>query len=816
MASAGFNYPADVPSFVIIHTYMKKTLFFLFTLMSIFSFGQSTGYLRYDTVKIQKVGGNATLVIENSTRNVTGGVLTNIGGGRTAFVTPSGGGGGSEAGAGLLKTGDTLFVNQIDSLRLNILQLTSAIAAWGDSFTFGSPGTIGGYTSYLNAYTGRYVYNGGIAGQNSSAIRARMVADHAKHHWPTIIFIGRNDLPPVGSLAAARTQILTNAKTMVDTLIADGNEDYIVVSILNGGGEGVGTAPYDTIIAINTTLEALYPGHYAELREFMVSQYNPASPPDVANHTADIPPLSLRTDSFHYTNPGYHLMAKYLWDNHRFNLFDTSYSTMYVDANGTISLLKGAMADINVANAGSFSIGGQSIAWVPSRTILASGSLFYGNGGRSSTASATLNTAVGVDALLSNTDGNSNTAIGASVLRSNTTGSQSTAMGRFALFNNTTGSGTVIGYNAALAQTTATGTVAIGNGALQANAAGINNVAVGTIALTTCNGCAGNTSVGHSSQVLTTTATNNTSVGFESLRNNTTGINNAALGAVGGYFNTTGTGNVFVGPFSGWGNAGSGVLNYNTFLGFNTGRAIATGADSNVYIGANTVTTTAATGDRNIVIGNSLELPATSTSNYGSIGNVIFMRNGSFGSGVTPFGTGTTAGTNNVGLGINDPTERLDIDGQVRIRTVNAAAAGSVDSVAVMEDGRVKALVGFFAQGTYTPTLTGVTNIATSTAHVLGYYKFGSSVTVYGQVEFTATADADTPSQLDFSLPVASDFTTTGQCGGTGGGGMGATYQNNLYSFRSDATNNRVSMRFLAPTNGGDYVVNFSFTYQVL
>lgn len=56
------------------------------------AYGQSTGYLRYDTVRIQKVGGNSTLIIENATKGVTGGVLTNMGGGRTAFVTPSGGG----------------------------------------------------------------------------------------------------------------------------------------------------------------------------------------------------------------------------------------------------------------------------------------------------------------------------------------------------------------------------------------------------------------------------------------------------------------------------------------------------------------------------------------------------------------------------------------------------------------------------------------------------------------------------------------------------------------------------------------------------
>src|SRR6516225_307625 len=48
------------------------------------------------------------------------------------------------------------------------------------------------------------------------------------------------------------------------------------------------------------------------------------------------------------------------------------------------------------------------------------------------------NTAVGFDALLSNTTGNGNTAIGSSALVSNTSGNANTATGSNALFENTT------------------------------------------------------------------------------------------------------------------------------------------------------------------------------------------------------------------------------------------------------------------------------------------------------------------------------------------------------------------------------------------
>lgn len=56
------------------------------------AYGQSKVYIRGDSIVIQKVGGNSNLIIENATKNVTGGVLTNVGNGRTAFVIPSSGG----------------------------------------------------------------------------------------------------------------------------------------------------------------------------------------------------------------------------------------------------------------------------------------------------------------------------------------------------------------------------------------------------------------------------------------------------------------------------------------------------------------------------------------------------------------------------------------------------------------------------------------------------------------------------------------------------------------------------------------------------
>lgn len=72
---------AKIPPLII----MNKIFFFILTLISINSFGQSNLYLRGDTTHIIRDGGNANLNIYNATRTRTGAFLKNTGGGRTNF-----------------------------------------------------------------------------------------------------------------------------------------------------------------------------------------------------------------------------------------------------------------------------------------------------------------------------------------------------------------------------------------------------------------------------------------------------------------------------------------------------------------------------------------------------------------------------------------------------------------------------------------------------------------------------------------------------------------------------------------------------------
>jgi hypothetical protein len=142
------------------------------------------------------------------------------------------------------------------------------------------------------------------------------------------------------------------------------------------------------------------------------------------------------------------------------------------------------------------------------------------------------NTAVGSEALVSNTTGISNTANGSDALQSNTTGSLNTATGSGALQSNTTGNlNTATGVQALQVNTTGNGNTATGYQALYSNTTGLVNTANGYSALSGNTTGSDNTAVGYYALLSNGPgASQNTGVGSGALSNNTTGSNNVALG----------------------------------------------------------------------------------------------------------------------------------------------------------------------------------------------------------------------------------------------------------------------------------------------
>jgi hypothetical protein len=122
------------------------------------------------------------------------------------------------------------------------------------------------------------------------------------------------------------------------------------------------------------------------------------------------------------------------------------------------------------------------------------------------------------------------------------------------------------------------------------------------------------------------------------------------------------------------------------------------------------------------------------------------------------------------------------------------------------------ALAASLSAGTYTPTLTNVTNISASTAQVCQYLRVGNTVTVSGRLDVTATAAGGTASQVDISLPIASNFSSAGQLGGT----AVVFYSPSVPAgILPDTANDRARVLFAAQ-NTLSMAVTFSFTYLVV
>lgn len=285
--------------------------------------------------------------------------------------------------------------------------------------------------------------------------------------------------------------------------------------------------------------------------------------------------------------------------------------------------------------------------------------------------STTTNTALGYQALVSNTSGGTNTAVGTSALYYNTTGGDNTA----------------IGTNALLVNTTGIRNTAIGSQALQYNATGSNNTAVGRLSMYGNTTGSNNTAVGWNSLLENTTGNYNTATGFSALQS-TNGSSNTANGYQAGYFQNNSNGNSYFGYQTGYyasnsqnvaigalalfsgsavTTAGSFVIGQTyTILSIGTTDFTAIGASSNLFdvvftatgVGAGTGTAVLNIPGNgyNTVVGYQAMFSNTIGDYNVAIGNIALAAN-TTGRGHTAVGCGSlqlnTTGSYNTALGIN-------------------------------------------------------------------------------------------------------------------------------------------------------------------
>ena len=225
------------------------------------------------------------------------------------------------------------------------------------------------------------------------------------------------------------------------------------------------------------------------------------------------------------------------------------------------------------------------------------------------TSDSQYNTVGGTNAgdSFSGTDAINNTLIGYDAGTAITSSDNNTAIGFEALKSQTDGGGN--GQN-----------TAVGAQALKTTT-GFQNVAVGCQALEDATGNV-NTAVGFQACFEISSGHSNCAFGYSALRSQTTASANSAFGYMAGYSNTSGTLNTFIGYYAGMANTEG---QKNTFLGYDAGKAVTTG-EGNVFVGAEAGASTTTTND-NVGIGRvAMKLNTTGEDNV-AIGPVTLYQN---------------------------------------------------------------------------------------------------------------------------------------------------------------------------------------------
>jgi hypothetical protein len=171
----------------------------------------------------------------------------------------------------------------------------------------GIEGVIGGVHGSLSLNHGAYFFTRSLSGTAVDVYpESTFVVDQPYLAYYHLIWVGRND-------ASAISRVESNIDSMIARLPTP--KHFLILSVLNGRGESIGTGAYRNIVAINVHEAAEYPNNFLDVRSYLVTLYDPANANDLADHHADIPPSTLRYDNIHLNAAGYTLVAKciYSW-----------------------------------------------------------------------------------------------------------------------------------------------------------------------------------------------------------------------------------------------------------------------------------------------------------------------------------------------------------------------------------------------------------------------------------------------------------------------------------------------------------------------
>jgi len=268
------------------------------------------------------------------------------------------------------------------------------------------------------------------------------------------------------------------------------------------------------------------------------------------------------------------------------------------------------------------------------------------------------------------------------------------------------------------------------------------------------------------------------------------------------------------------------VTNYLVTNGYVTKSASSVGSGSSIYkqnnlnnlefrslIGTGIASVTQNANDITI------NVPANSITSVNGQTGVVVLSTTNIAEGTNLYYTDSRVGTyltsngytvksiNNVGTGSN--IYAGNTAGSVTLRSI----IGTGGVTATQNANDITLSTPTITGGTYTPTLTNVSGVTTSSVSSAQWQQVDGTVTVSGQITIDPTgAGGGTSVSIGLKLPVASNFANANECAGTAvspgiGGQCGAIL--------ADAANNRANLQFVS-VSGSSQTWYYQYTYRVI
>ncbi|PTQ90743.1 SGNH/GDSL hydrolase family protein [Agitococcus lubricus] len=121
-----------------------------------------------------------------------------------------------------------------------------------------------------------------------------------------IIWVGRNN-------AAQTERVLSDIELIVNQF-KHHQSSYLILTVLNGQGEGVNTGIHTKILELNRRLIATYGQQVLDIRQVLVDSYRQDDAVDINNYQQDIVPQSLRKDGLHLNAQGNQIVAQAIYN----------------------------------------------------------------------------------------------------------------------------------------------------------------------------------------------------------------------------------------------------------------------------------------------------------------------------------------------------------------------------------------------------------------------------------------------------------------------------------------------------------------------